>query len=244
MLRIGCCVLLLAAACTGGDDSNDSQFEGDCDGSSSECGQISVRWTIMRPSQTGASTCADVDASSVRVTTTFQPDGRVATFTPACASGATLTPKMPLGPYALSIDLLDTSNQVIATQATTATIGVAGTVTEAAVVLKANSGGLAGQLFGTCSASVPCKNGNVCATANGISMCTPSCTGSTAPTVCTAAVQSVGGNPNSVGCWPTSIEPPHESGYCFIACSGVNGSCPGNLTCRDLGGFIAFACAP
>jgi hypothetical protein len=242
MLRIACCFLVFAA-CTSGDDSNGgSQLEGDCEGSASECGQISVRWSIMRPSQSGAATCADVGASSVRVITTFQPDGRTATYTPTCVSGAALTPKMPLGPYTLSVDLMDASNAVVSTEATTATIGVAGTVTETNVVFRVVSGGRAGELFGICSASVPCKNGNSCVTSNGVSMCTPACNAQTAQTVCNNAARSIDASLESVGCFPTTL--PADSGYCFVSCEGAGASCPSGLTCRDLGTYVRNVCAP
>lgn len=243
MLRNLCCVSLFAlVACTGGDDDGGgSQFDGECDASAATCGQISVRWSIKRPNnQGGDAMCNEVSGTNVRVTTTFQPDGRIATYTSACTSGATLTPRLPLGPYSLKIELLDAANTVLDDKTTNATIGVAGTVTETAIAFQVLAGARPGKVFGACSASQPCTDGSQCTSFGSVQMCLYKCTDPQAGTSCKGAGEKVGETYN-LGCL-FNADPAQAA--CFLTCSGAGSPCPGDLQCRDLGGYIHWVCTP
>jgi hypothetical protein len=229
--------LIALAACTNSDDSGGSQFEGECDGSAATCGQISVRWSVALVSRATA-TCADAGASSVRVTATFQADGRVGTYTTPCASAATLTPRLPIGPYALSVELVDAADAVLDRETTNATIGVAGTVTEATVQFEVLEGGRPGTVFGSCSPSQSCTDGSSCRTFGGVSMCLNECTTQTA---CKEDAAKVG-ETFYFGCGFS--ETPNGGSACFVQCAGANAVCPGDLVCRDLGNHVYWVCTP
>ena len=200
MTRSLASTLVVLVACTSdpgrAPGTDTSAFDADCAGSAASCGQLAVRWSITRAMKPAA--CAEVDGAHVEVTATFQADRRAATFTPACDAGAMLTPRLPLGPYALEATLVDATGAVLGTRTANATLGLAGVVTETDITFDVAPVVKPGELFGACSTASPCHDPSLqCITiagGDGTGFCTRPCVGTDTNMACRNAVHDAGGD--------------------------------------------------
>jgi len=236
-------LVAITAACGGASEgrtdggNSTSAFDGACDGTAS-CGEITVRWTMTRPG--GEETCADVDATTVRLTATYQADHRVATFSATCDTSAILTSKLPLGPYALQLDVLDAANEVLDTQPAVATLGTAGSITETDVTFVVTPLIKPGTMFGACSSAQPCMGSLECVPIDGShGMCTTECP-SSGEAACQEAAHAEG-VADQEDCY-TVVSNSQAGLFCAISCDNGT-SCPKGMTC-DTAAMFGPVCAP